>query len=329
MKEIEFIGDVHLGRKFSNGVPLHRRGHREEMVWEDFKKKVMSPEAEIICQVGDLFNEFSVSEALVLQTFELVAKAAVANESTMYIFIMGNHDGSRDADKKSSFEVFQALCAALDLDNLWVLTEPTIYEGYGFIPWHPFKSSTELAKELEAKMDQEEVTTLKAVVGHWEVQSFGGEDFNLIPINVLKKLTGTVVTGHIHLPQELTIDGIKVMVTGSMQPYAHGEDPGKGWYLTISYPELLETLAGTPDTFEFTNVRVLVNDGDLIPEFNCLSCTTKRVEEKPDLEEGEIEEVALEDFDILQLFDQCMVEAGVGSQVQEKIMNKFKEMKHA
>lgn len=321
--ELDLLGDVHLGKHFRTGVPLHRMGHREEMIWSEFKDRVMNPKGKIFVQVGDLFNEFAVAEAIVLRAFEIVANAAANNPEVMYIFYRGNHDASRDADKKSSFDIFQALCTALDLDNLFVLSDPLLYDDYAFLPWHPFKSSTELAHELlEMRRQEESPTKLKAVFGHWEIQSFGGTDDNLVPTNLLKYCTDTIITGHIHQKQEVEIDGMKVIVTGSMQPYSHAEDLEGKLYVTLSADVLaLSDYA----QFKDKNVRVLMRDDQALVEFDCLSLITKRVETA----EEEHDEVVMEEFDLMGLFRQSLQEKGVGSSVSEKILNKFQEKRHA
>ena len=45
-------------------------------------------------------------------------------------------------------------------------------------------------------------------------------------------------TGHTHLPQKFTRAGVEVIVTGSMQPMAHGEDPDERFYMTRSLTEV-------------------------------------------------------------------------------------------
>jgi DNA repair exonuclease SbcCD nuclease subunit len=322
--QLRTLGDVHLGKHFSTGVPMHRRGEREEMVWEQFENELMVPHTKVMVQPGDLFNEFAVPEAVVLRAAGIVKRAAWKNPDTLYIFYRGNHDASRDKDKNSSFDVFQELLMLVP--NVLVLTEVVLYphDGklYGFMPWHPFKSSTELAMQLLDMMKEGE--QLDAAFCHCEIKSYGGTDDNLIPIPVLKHRTKLVYTGHIHQPQTFEQDGVEVVVTGSMQPYAHGEDLEDKWYKTVTFADMLLNPAA-PECFKNVNLRVLVADGEVPPEIDCLSLTTKKVTQ---VEEGEVEEVQLESFDMNALFRMTLIEHAVGQVVSDKILNKFAERQH-
>ena len=40
---VNTIGDPHLGRSFKTGVPLHRLGDREAMVWKEFERQLGLP----------------------------------------------------------------------------------------------------------------------------------------------------------------------------------------------------------------------------------------------------------------------------------------------
>ncbi len=328
MNDLQTLGDVHLERRFRTGVPLHRIGDREKMVWSQFEEEVINPTGRLHVQMGDLFNEFSVSEATVLRAAETYRVASKKNPMVRYVVIRGNHDASRDSDKKSSFDVFAELMVGYE--NVSVLTEPRlIYNNgrvYGFMPWHPFKSSTELATELTEKVRSTNTVKLEAIFCHCDVKSYGGTDDNLVPINVLKRRTSTIYTGHIHLPHEFEQDGVKVVVVGSMQPYAHGEDPDNRLYKTISYNALIQLT--TTEIFKDVNVRIIIEKNDDVwPEFDCLSCISKKMETKLD-EEDDSETVQLESFDMQALFKQSLAEHKVGTMVSEKILARFQEKKN-
>lgn len=316
--ELATLGDVHLGKKFRTGVPFDRIGEREELVWKQFEVELMSCTAKVHVQMGDLFNEFAVPEAVVLRAANLYRVAAVMNSGTTYVIIRGNHDAARDADKKSSFDVFKELLKGVK--NVHVLTEVDRFLNYGFLPWHPFKSSTELAMDLKS-LPGMAGAELDAVFCHCDIQSFGGDDVNLIPINVLKHFTKKVYTGHIHLPQTFEQEGVTVVVTGSMQPYAHGEDAHSFWYKTLPFEEV----ATLDPKIRNMNYRVLIKDGDVVPQLDCLSLITKRVAE----DEEERETVELDSFDMTALFRQALEENKVGKIVMDKILTQFLEKKNA
>lgn len=321
LNDLTTLGDTHLGKVFRTGVPLHRKGDREEMVWAQFEASLMNVTTKYHVMMGDLFDAFAVPEAVVLRAADIYRRAAAKNPGTYYIILRGNHDASRDVTKASSFDVFSELMCSLD-NNVFPMKDVGIVGPYGFIPWHPFKSSTELAHDLLA---YSELGTFPAVFGHWDTVSYGGNDDNLVPTNVLNKITKLIYTGHIHLPSVFERDGVTVNVVGSMQPYSHSEDGKDLLYVTVP--------AGQEVGKDFTNknLRLLVNpDEPYSPgDIDCLSLITKRVSsveeegEEPDIE------VSYEAFDMRTLFTSCLSEANVGSAVADQIMQKYEELKNA
>ena len=51
---LQLIGDVHAGKKFEAGVPLHRRGDRERMQIEQFRAELAAVTGPVV-QAGDIF----------------------------------------------------------------------------------------------------------------------------------------------------------------------------------------------------------------------------------------------------------------------------------
>lgn len=309
---VTILGDVHLGRRFTTGVPIHRLGEREEMVWKQFEDSVLNCKTALHVQVGDIFDAFTVDPTTVLRVAETYLKAP---KEVTYVLLRGNHDASRDAEKRSSFDLLHAILRGVE--NIFVVRdEPAAILGYGFCPWHPFRSAAEQAELLEAWGIQ-----CQAVFGHWDTQSFGGSEHNLIPLEVLRRFTDHAVTGHIHLPQNYESGGVRVTVTGSMQPYSHAEDPTGRWYVTVTREQY--------EAGDFTdkNVRVVLDpdDNDPLPEKNYLSLVTKRGEAQA----VESIEVDFDDFDMSKLFKSSLEENGVGKTVMDQIMTKFQELRNA
>jgi len=85
------LGDPHLGKRFVEGVPLHRRGEREAHQWAEFERSLndVSSAKNHIC-VGDLFDAFSVDEATVLRAAEHYVSAAARHRGTHYYILRGN-----------------------------------------------------------------------------------------------------------------------------------------------------------------------------------------------------------------------------------------------
>lgn len=256
------LGDPHLGRKFRTGVPLHRVGDRERLQWHQFEKALLSPGAGFHVTMGDLFDKFVVPPEVVLRAAEAYRRAANQNPGTAYIVMMGNHDASRDALKKSSFDVFAALVA--DIPNLTVIDEVCTIERMGFVPYCPFTPVVEQVAKLP--------NGLGVVFMHHDFVDFGGD--HVIPTEALAERDITlVVNGHDHLARTETRHGVTVQMTGSMQPYSHAEDPHGNWYVTVTLDEL-EGL----DVYD-KNVRVRLREGESLPtDLDCLSLTAIRAE---------------------------------------------------
>jgi DNA repair exonuclease SbcCD nuclease subunit len=330
------MGDVHLGRKFVEFVPLHRRGHRERMVMADFKAKLAECTSNLFVQVGDLFDAFVVDEAVVLEAALAVREEAKKNPQRYYVFYRGNHDASKDANRASSFDVFAELMHGFN--RVYVMKTPEVLylpsnQMFGFIPWSPWKSSTELAYDLleyaRPLMQTKGVEKLDTVFGHWDVDSFGGDDRNLVPTAMLSKITSKIVTGHVHTPTAFVRDGVEVTVTGSMQPYSHGEDPVGLYYKTIPF-ETYQNYGPTELGWcRNLNLRILVKDGEEPEPCDCLSFRTKKVTEKAEADEAADLDVRIEDFNMDNLFRETLNGREVKASVQDQIMDKWQELKNA
>jgi len=281
LKDVTVLGDPHLGRRFKTGVPLHRIGEREKFQWQDFETSLSSVNSPFHINMGDLFDKRIVSPEIVLGAAQAYGQAAENNPHTTFVVIMGNHDVSRDVDQASSFDLFEALVSGYR--NIVVVKgTPRVLGNYGFVPYSPFRPTTELVRDLP--------DGLTAVFGHWDIQDWGGD--NVIPTKLLKKKKiPLAISGHDHLAREEKRDGVQIIVTGSMQPYTHAEDPESEWYITVTLEELETTDALCK------NVRVLLREGEVLPDdLDCLSLTAKRI-----TEENEAVEVDTSDFENLDL----------------------------
>jgi len=318
---VKFLGDVHLGRTFRNGVPLHRRGDREKMVWDQFIQEISSGDFDVLIQVGDLFDKFRVDLNVAVQTAEaikLVAENAQMRaddeqgQAPQFFFIAGNHDLARDTDKISSFELASRLCDPVG--NVRFVTQPMLltYPNILLLPWSPINSAAEIAAEIDSKVD--------CVVGHWDHTDIGG-DFNLIPLDKLKTLTKLVVSGHDHVAREYKSGKTKVIITGSMQPYSHAEDPDGKRYITVD----LETCETDFPLYTNKCVRVLLPEGENLPEgIDCLQITSKRLDKD---DEADLE-VSFEDgLDVNKLFIECFAE--VDPDITAEVKEKWDEVSHA
>ena len=90
---LTLLGDPHLGKRFVTGVPLHRVGDRERMVWEDFHHSIAACRTPMHVCMGDLFDKFIVAPEVLMGAFQAYLQAP---SSVDYIILRGNHDVSRD-----------------------------------------------------------------------------------------------------------------------------------------------------------------------------------------------------------------------------------------
>ena len=307
------LGDVHLGKPFKNGVPLHRRGDREVMQWAEFEMNLMDVEGvEYSIQMGDLFDASVVPYSVIYRAAQVYKRAARANPETTYIVLAGNHDRSRDIEKVTAFMLFSAMvedCVVV------VGEEPEMIDGMVFIPWHPVLNAGEMVLQYE-----ELIRNADVVFGHYDVVTIGEATPNMIPAATFKALgVKRAFTGHDHSRRTLEIDGLLVEVTGSMSPYSHGEDEAERFYVTRSLAEVL----ADPDAFHDKHLRVRLAHGEVLDVLiDCLQLTLIR--EGHEEEEAALVDVEFEPFDFNKLFATAVEQVGLSdaltAQVQTKLM---------
>lgn len=306
-KRVALLGDPHLGRSFVHGVPLNRKGERENLVWQDFQTQLNIPAAIHVC-MGDLFDRAILPYDVIVGAARRYEQAATQNPKTQYVILKGNHDWMRDLDRVSAFDVFHRMVA--HIENIHVVTDQLHISELAFFAWHP------VIKAVDNVETFGEGATV--AFGHWDIESYGGNDDNLIPTAALAAAGMTkAYTGHIHQSQEFNRDGVDVVVTGSMQPYAHGEESDDQLYTTITKSELEDL---DPLWLQSRCVRVVLQPGEILDqEINCLQLTIKKVT----AEEDALPDVSLGDFDMESLFLQAFKDAGVSTGVTDRLLSQF------
>jgi DNA repair exonuclease SbcCD nuclease subunit len=308
---MKILGDPHLGREFRNSVPLHRRGERERLIREHFVRELDPQGSGLHVCMGDLFDQPVVSLDTIWFAASSYITASLDHPNTTFVVIRGNHDDSRDLGQVSAFDIFKGLVASRP--NIFVVDDKPLQLGAGtvFFGWCPDKS----AEELVASASISGATT---AFGHWDVD-LRSAPHNLIPTKALaEKGITKIYTGHIHLPTTFTRDGIDVVVTGSMQPYAHGEDATGEWYVTLTREELDAT---DPATLKDKCVRVLLKAGETTDvQLDCLQLKYERVEEVVD--DGGVE-VTMDGFDLGKTFAEVFQQFTLVDNVKEKIDSRW------
>lgn len=304
------IGDPHQGRSYRAGVPLHRRGEREQMNMDAFEDAMLNlPEdTQMVVIVGDIFDKFVIPPATLLFVTSVILRAATRRPDVSFVTLRGNHDASRDADLRSSFDILVRLLEGHE-NIYFAYEEPLQLEWdanrFLFIPWHPFISASDMVE-----WDTE--TSQTAVFGHWDIEDFGGDNSNLIPTEKLAQITDLVITGHVHQRQEFDRDGVKVIVTGSLLPQAHGEDLTGEMFVTVGLEDL--------DGMDVTNkcVRLRLRPGEEVPvDLDCLQLTIQRV--TVGNKEVDLDEVEIASFDLKTLWDNAAEENAVSNTLSRDI----------
>lgn len=308
------IGDPHLGRRFETGVPLHRRGEREAGQLVRFREELVTS-CDINIMVGDLFDHPQVALSIILEAAEAYLAAADAMPDTAFYAMAGNHDRSRQLGSIGAWEVFARLIKG-QRKNLFVVDTPGKVETIAFFPWQWGVTAAEQVEARFPKSDGE----IDLAVGHWDLHSFGGNDDHLAPTALLHERFPRVrelVSGHYHLEGNWPVGDHDVRCTGSLEPYSHAEDPDGELYVTLT---LAEAAAADPDDLHGKHVRVLLHEGEELPELDCLALTGKRV-----TADDETESVAekLGAFDWQAILDECLkdVPQDVREFIDERLQN--------
>lgn len=270
--DLVMVGDPHLGRKFEMGVSLARRGERERMQLEDFVRAIAQP-GKVVVIVGDLFDHPYVSYAVLKQAADALLREAQARPDTVFYVMAGNHDMPRNITAIGAFDVVEMVLSDR-LPNLRVVKTPLIADGLALFPWQWDVSALD-------QLPSDPRKDIYAVIGHWDLKSFGGSDRHLAPVARLRELFGDapIYSGHFHIPGDYDLAGGSVACTGSLQPYAHDQDPAGLLYVTVTRSEALSRT-----DLRDKVVRVLLGPGEDLPELDCLALTHKRL--APSIDEG-------------------------------------------
>lgn len=304
------LGDVHLGREFIRNVPLHRRGEREQSVWKQFEAELNPNGKAVHVSMGDLFDKDKVSLPVIAKAASLYIAAANKYKDTTFYVLCGNHDRSRDLEFVSAFDIFSMIVG----DSVICVNEtPVVHKDFALIPWHPVKSASELIATSDLPQG-----LLNYAFGHWDVDT-RSDAFNLIPTKELAAIgVTTAITGHDHTRRTLNRDGVEVIVTGSMQPYSHGEDPNGEIYVTVGLEDLTE-----PEKFKDKCVRVVLKAGEIFDlQIDCLSLQIER--QVSDMEEGADIDVSLGDFDLQKVFDEVVAEFGIPESISKQLGERWR-----
>ena len=259
--KIVTIGDPHLGHKFRVGVSHEMIGKREGVVnktFEDQLNEAGKQGADLCVCMGDLFDTHTVDNDLVHEVYRYYVRASTKYPDTVYVLLKGNHDWHRDHTRVASFDILYELLQ--DIDNVVVTLSPTLlFKGskiYGLFPWMPPEPHTALEwaqKICEGKK-------IEAAFGHWDS---AWSEHNIIPTDYLiSQGIKSIYTGHEHTPRVVEEHGTKIVWTGSMMPYAHGQDPNHTLYRTLTLEEYMDL---DEDEFHPYCYKVVLQSQEVLP----------------------------------------------------------------
>lgn len=267
------IGDPHIGRVFKNNVPKDKLGIREKLIKKDFIA-LLNPtnSPDFVIGMGDLLDKTTVKNSDVLFVIKELEKAAILNPKIKYVMLAGNHDLVKDKTQKSSYDVIYEYFNKSLIKNIYVtLSDSMTFQlddntQVCFVPYSPFNNLTfniNLNKKLIA-------------FGHWEITDFskitGIESLNEYGVQeIILKHADLIVTGHEHKPN--FYPKLKTYVTGSMQPYAHGEQlADEILYVTHTLKKATANLAIDDKHYSNSNLRItLDSEEEPLKNISCLS----------------------------------------------------------
>lgn len=282
---MRFIGDVHLGRVFKNGVPLNRRGEIESLFVKEFAKQLAIPREKNVVQLGDLFDSPQVPNEVLWTAYTEISKAAKASPEQNFYFVAGNHDLPKDTEDVPAIKILSRLLSG-EPNVHFVLDEPVVVDKTTLIPWSYTTPVSEFLKDVKTQF----------IAGHFEE-----------PLDPLLDSMGLVTySGHIH---KRHTNG-KVQFVGSILPIAFGEESDNEFMQTVTLKEL------DGKDWHDKRVRVLLGKGEEAPvDLDCLQLVVKYAESE---EENNVLDVSLEDFDFKELFMQELGPSGKAEELWEK-----------
>ena len=260
--KIVTIGDPHLGHTFKTGVPHHRLGQREQVVMHRFEALLMEAgqdKADLCVCMGDLFDVHTVDNDLVHEVYRMYQEATTNYPDTTYVLLKGNHDWHRDHRRTASFDILHELLQ--NIDNMVVALHPQLLHmkdgtTYGLFPWMPPEPKTALEWAQEVCKGE----TIAAAFGHWDS---AWSAHNIIPAShLISQGIKHIYTGHEHTPRVIQEQECTITWTGSMMPYAHGQDPTHTLYRTLTLDQYMDL---DQDEFHPYCYKVCLTKGESLP----------------------------------------------------------------
>lgn len=290
-KKIRIDSDTHFGKEYTTGVPLNRRGEREDMTLKAFERG-LTGNYDLYIHCGDLFDKPVVDLGVLMTVYKVIAEVAKKSNAYFY-FIKGNHDQSRDAERVDCFRILSSLLS--NVKNVLFVQDEVLHLpsiSSTLCPWVYGKTPEELLSGQEGGN----------LFGHFEepVEAF---------ISNWASTKGSVFSGHIH--KKHVANGVEFV--GATLPTNHGDADDDSLYVTVD----LKTLLADPEVYKDKCVRVNLEKGDVLPAgIDCLALTSRYITE--DTEVVDLSEVKMDNFNLEVLFKDCVKDSGMGDMLWER-----------
>lgn len=309
--DFRLIGDPHVTRKFSVGVPLARQGEREELLFNDFREKLLEGSEPILIVVGDLFEKPICSLQDLHETIQILLCAAAVRPERTFFIMCGNHDISPQSQSYGAFHILYTMNGIVP--NLRFVMKPMVCEGIAMFPWEWGRTALEQLKDVSG----EEFDT---AVGHWDLVAYDeNHTEHLCPAKELTEMGAKAIySGHWHIAGDYKVNGVTVHCTGSMQPMTHAEDPSGKMYVTLTLEEYEAT---DPETLKNKYVRVQLDEADVVePLSDCLGFKLQR---RLKLGENPDEEVQVDSFSAKDIIQKNLFKHDVPQDVSDFIRERI------
>lgn len=309
--DFRLIGDPHITRKFEFGVPLARRGERENLLFEDFKARLYAGTESIVIVVGDLLEKPICSLVDLHRIMNILLTAACRQPNRTFLIMCGNHDISPQVNTPGAFDILVMLNGYMP--NLHFINKPTVYEGIALFPWEWDRTALEQLEDVKTK-------SFHTAVGHWDLVAYDeNHTEHLCPARELSDMGAKkIYSGHWHVKGDYKVDGVTVHCTGSMQPMTHAEDPEGKLYVTLTVEEYNDT---DPETLKNKYVRVTASEGVEVDALR--DCLGFKVQRSAHNNEEDRYDVEVKDFKVSDIIEKNLnkheVPKEVGQFIKERI----------
>lgn len=312
--DFRLIGDPHATKKFQVGVPIARKGEREEMLMQDLENRLQSNGENAIVMVGDLFEHPLCSISDAYRIISMILNAAKKFPNTKYIMNAGNHDVSPQLSSINTFDILKLFHQTEP--NLYILTKPMVIDDMAIFPWEWDRKPLEQLEDVRGQ-------SFKHAIGHWDLVDYSGKnDGYMCPASELIAMGAEgIYSGHWHLPGIYYVDDIPVFCTGSMQPMSHSQDPEGKLYITLTLDEYLES---DQEDFKDKYVRVVLTEGQEVdkPE-DCLGFKVQKAKNPDDIY---MQEIVVDDFDLKKVIEDNLEKYQVRHDIQDEIKKMLSEV---